>query len=59
MTSRAQACACHDQLGSARTAVPDDAAEAQQAAKFPRIGYLALNLAGLPPPARGLPPRTA
>ena len=34
------------------------AAEAQQAAKVPRIGYLAGSLAA-PPPARGLPSRTA
>ena len=34
------------------------AAEAQQAAKVPRIGWLSLNLAASPP-ARGLPSRTA
>ena len=35
------------------------AAEAQQAAKVARIGYLSPNLAASPHLRRGLPPRTA
>ena len=56
MTSRAQACACHDHLGSARTAVLDDVLEKLRSVSIPsislilrRLGYLNTFLSGLVP----------
>ena len=56
MTSRAQACACHDHLGSARTAVPDDVLQKLRSVSIPsislilrRLGYPNTFLSGLVP----------
>src|SRR5262245_33446284 len=56
MTSNAKACACHDDLGSTRAAVPDDVLAALRAVSIPtisgilrRLGYPNTFLAGLVP----------